>query len=499
MLRPLTSVFRRTPLPLSAVLVIAVLLPFLLAVGLTGWYGTHLLERHTQDRMQEDIEIIARAIRLPLSHAMERGHEGTVQRALESAFSINRVYGVYVYDEHGNTVYANGANEASMPNARAASLANRGQQQGEFGRAGRERIFSYFVPLVDAGERINGLLQVTRRGSDFDQYLASVRRQSLVVTLIAGVGLVLIVLLGHRWGIGRHLRGVESSLVLIRTGDLAHRLDHRGPRELSVLAANINQMLDALAQSRRELAEQRDRQAELTARLHQSEKLAALGQLAAGVAHELGSPLSTVDGNTQRALRQAGAPPAVTRALHAIHREAARMERIIRQLLDFSRTNPLSLRRISADYPLRSVLVGAEERYPGIAIRVDIDPPAGEVEIAADTVRLEQALGNLLHNALQAANSQILVRCDIVGDRVCYSIDDDGAGVDPAVEPHLFEPFFTTKPVGEGTGLGLAVAHAAVRDHGGAIEVQRSTLGGASFCVWLDADREDNCKRTDSV
>jgi two-component system, NtrC family, sensor kinase len=475
-----------TRLSLGAVLALAVLLPFLLAVGLTGWYSTKLLERHTEARMQEDIELIARAIRLPLSHAMARGHEGVVERALESAFTIDRVYGVYVYDQDGNTVYANGASEASMPNARAASLANRGERQGEFGRAGKERIFSYFVPLVDGGERINGLLQVTRRGSDFDQYIASVRRQSLVVISISAVALVLIVLLGHRWGVGRHLRGMEASLEKIRSGDLRHRLDRRGPRELAVLAMSINQMLDAIAQSRKKLAVQRDREVELTARLYQSEKLAALGQLAAGVAHELGSPLSTVDGNTQRALRQSGSPPTVKRALQAIHREAARMERIIRQLLDFGRSNPLNLRRVKLGYPLRSVLEGVKvEAKNGVIVHTDISAAAERVEITADIVRLEQALANLLRNALQAARHQVIISCRTAIDRACYCVEDDGAGIDPAAEPHLFEPFFTTKPVGCGTGLGLAVAHAAVRDHGGTITVGHSPLGGASFCVSL--------------
>lgn len=480
-LRPL----QLTAPSLAAVLALAVLLPFLAAVGLTAWYSISLLERHTQDRMQEDIELIARAIRLPLSHAMERGHDGTVKRALESAFNIDRVYGVYVYDQDGNTVYANGASEASMPNDRAASLANRGERQGEFARAGGERVFSYFVPLVDAGERINGLLQVTRRGSDFDQYIASVRQQSLVVMAISAVALVLIVLLGHRWGVGRHVRGMESSLERIRSGDLAHRLDRRGPRELSLLGASINQMLDAIAQSRKKLAEQKDREAELTERLHQSEKLAALGQLAAGVAHELGSPLSTVDGNTQRALRQNDNSPAVVRALTAIRREANRMERIIRQLLDFGRNNPLSLRRVKADHPLRSVLQREEDVSQQIAVHTEIPPAAASVSIAVDIVRLEQALANLLRNALQAARSQVLLRCCISEDQVSYYIEDDGSGVDLNAKSRLFEPFFTTKPTGEGTGLGLAVAHAAVRDHGGTITVGQSSLGGASFCVSL--------------
>ena len=96
-------------------------------------------------------------------------------------------------------------------------------------------------------------------------------------------------------------------------------------------------------------------------------------------------------------------------------------------------------------------------------------------------MRLDQALGNLLENAAQAARSQVVARCYRDGDTLVYEIDDDGPGIAEAHRPHLFEPFFTTKPTGQGTGLGLAVAHAAARDRQGVIEVGKSPLGGARF------------------
>jgi len=477
------------PLPLSLTLVVAVLFPFVIAMGLTGWYSINLLEQHSRARMQKDIELIARAIRLPLSHAMERGYEGTVERALESAFSIDRVYGVYVYDRHGETIYVSGASAASMTSERAVRIASRGERQGEFGQAGEEAIFSYFVPLVDAGERINGLLQITRRGSDFDRYLDRLRSHSLAVVATSGFALTLIILFGHRWALGRHLRAVEVGLARIREGDLHHRLEQSGPRELRRIGTALNEMMDAIVRSGEALSAQKDREAELTERLYQSEKLAALGQLAAGVAHELGSPLSTVDGKAQRALRQHDLPRSLTDALGCIRQEAARMERIIRQLLDFGRTNPLEYRAMPADRPLLSALKQTEGPAH-IVVETRVVPQAASHRVSVDLIRLEQALTNLLHNALQAARTRVVASCSIDRHGIRYCFEDDGPGIPDEIRPHLFEPFFTTKPTGQGTGLGLAVAQAAAREHGGSVEVGKAVAGGARFCLLLPRGEE---------
>ncbi|HSJ48685.1 MAG TPA: two-component sensor histidine kinase, partial [Gammaproteobacteria bacterium] len=164
---------------LATTLILVLLLPLLLATFLTGWYSIANLEHRTQERMQKDIELVARAIRLPLSHALERGDQGTVQQALDSAFSIDRVYGVYLYDSEGSTIAASGFRQGTVDTDKAAELASRGVLQGEFDYMAGEELFSYFVPLTDAGGRINGLLQVTRQGSEFDDYLAELRYHTL--------------------------------------------------------------------------------------------------------------------------------------------------------------------------------------------------------------------------------------------------------------------------------------------------------------------------------
>ena len=165
------------------------------------------------------------------------------------------------------------------------------------------------------------------------------------------------------------------------------------------------------------------------------------------------------------------------------------MERIIRQLLDSGRSNPLDRRTVAACQPLLSAL---KRVVSPASIRVDqrISPDTKTQSVKVDLIRLEQALTNLLQNAFQAARARVVVSCEICPDGVRYCFEDDGPGISDDDYPHLFERFFTTKPVGQGTGLGLAVAHAAARDHGGAIEVFHTDSGGARFCLLLP-QRED--------
>ena len=152
---------------IRAALLVFVLLPFLITIVATGWYGLYRLEASAKAAMEEEIELLARAIRLPLSHALQHGHSGTLQRSVTSIFDIDKVYAVYVYDKDGRRISTSGSSKARVQDREAVDLANKGDEQGEFDEVGGEEVFSYFLPLTDSGENSIGLLQVTRRGSDF--------------------------------------------------------------------------------------------------------------------------------------------------------------------------------------------------------------------------------------------------------------------------------------------------------------------------------------------
>ena len=476
----------RNRLSLRWVLIAQVLLPLLAAMLAFTAIGLYTLESTLEKRLQEDVELVARAVRLPVSDSLERGQEDDVRQALESVFRIGRVYGAYVYDVDGELVAAVGAVDPTPRTREVAEMAAEGERRGTYEEMRGEEVYSYFVPLADSGGRISGLLQVTRRGSDFQQLVSGLRWQAAMVIALGGVVMSLLVLVGHRRAIGRHFEQLIDSMARVEGGDRRHRAPEEGPREIRRLTGALNTMLDSMDRAERELASGREAQARLEEELRQAEKLAAIGRLASGVAHELGTPLSVIDGKAQRALRKAGQDGREGRTLAEIRAEVARMEHIVRQLLEFGRARNRNLRETRLGVLVEAAAGALQPMFAEHGATLDLRPPEPDPVFRADPVRLEQVLVNLFRNAIQAGASHLRVVWEVDDSQgIVFRVHDDGPGVAREDRPRLFEPFFTTKGVGEGTGLGLAVVHGIIHEHGGAIELTDSDLGGACFVITL--------------
>ncbi len=476
-------------------LILQVLVPLLAAMAVFTTIGLTTLERSAETRMQDEVELVARAVRLPISDSLEQGREQDVRQALESVFRIGRVYGAYVYDVDGELVAAVGAVNPATRKREVAELAAEGEQQGAYEQIQGQDVYSYFLPLSDSGGRIAGLLQVTRRGSDFQELAVQLRLQAVAVIAVAGGLITLMVLWGHRRAIGRHFDRLTGSMARVESGELAHRAPLDGPREIRSLSQALNTMLDSMARAEQEIARRRDAQLELEAQLRHAEKLAAIGRLASGVAHELGTPLSVLDGKAQRALRRAEPDAPEARALQDIRREVARMEHIVRQLLEFGRGQNRQYRRTRMGDLATAAAAALEQPFSAAGATLELQPCEPDPELYVDPIRLEQVLVNLLRNALQAGAGAVRVSWrpgDAGGLQLL--VDDDGPGVPAESRKRLFEPFYTTKAVGEGTGLGLAVVHGIITEHGGQVQVEDSPLGGARFRVQfpLNAQRRDD-------
>ncbi len=228
----------------------------------------------------------------------------------------------------------------------------------------------------------------------------------------------------------------------------------------------------------------------LTEQLLQQEKLAAIGQLVSGVAHELNNPLAGVMAFSQLLLSTPGTDPDLKSALETIHAESKRAARIVTNLLTFARQHPPERR----DADLNQLLLDTLElrrfalRVQQIEVDVDLDeslPPTW-----ADGYQLQQVFLNVLANAEQALDGwegtrRITLRTERRGGMLVTTISDTGPGVPPQLADRIFNPFYTTKPVGQGTGLGLSISHGIVHEHGGRIELRASEGGGATFVIEL--------------
>jgi PAS domain S-box-containing protein len=233
---------------------------------------------------------------------------------------------------------------------------------------------------------------------------------------------------------------------------------------------------------------------ELRKRLTQSEKLAALGQFVAGIAHELNNPLQGVLGHLEL-LRATGAfPKQLRREVQTIYREADRAAKIVRNLLVFAGSRRLARRSVSLNVILQRVVALRQAACRAQDIEVVRHYGENLRRVQSDPLLLHQVFLNMVMNAEQAIAAtghpgriEIATSVAESGDRIVATVRDTGGGIPSDALTRIFEPFYTTKDVGKGTGLGLAIAYGIVQEHGGQISAANHPDGGAIFTVELPA------------
>jgi len=227
--------------------------------------------------------------------------------------------------------------------------------------------------------------------------------------------------------------------------------------------------------------------------LIQSEKMSAIGQLIAGVAHDLNNPLASVVGFADYLVENSGiAPPEMIEPLRAIQQEAERAANIVKNLLGFARKQERRRQLASVRDLVNSTLLLLRNQLLAGKIETELDLDPGVPDVCVDPNQIRQVFVNLINNAAQAietsgTGSRILIRARAWLDGVAVTVEDDGPGIPPHLTERIFEPFFTTKDTGEGTGLGLSISHGIVKEHGGRLTYVPTARRGAVFQVELPA------------
>jgi two-component system NtrC family sensor kinase len=295
----------------------------------------------------------------------------------------------------------------------------------------------------------------------------------------------------------------------VANGARTLRVPRTGARELVELSASVQSMAERLIAEEAALILKVDELTDTTARLTRtqaqlvrSERMASVGRLSAGLAHEIGNPIAALMGMEDLLIDGGLSPEEQHDFLQRMRRETERIHTIIRDLLDFARpeepkaTGDESAARAEVGRVVNDVvtLVRPQKHFRGVAVETKVD---AALAVSMPASRLTQVLLNVLLNAGAALAStsrgggQVEIRAFAVdGRRVRIEVDDDGPGVAAKVRDRLFEPFVTTKEVGQGTGLGLAVCRGLVESAGGDIGFDPTFDGGARFYVVLPASPE---------
>lgn len=246
--------------------------------------------------------------------------------------------------------------------------------------------------------------------------------------------------------------------------------------------ARLVEKIGELERANRELAETRES-------LLRSERLAAVGRLASGVAHEVGNPLGAVAGYAELALGRirAGATPEALDLVGRIGEEAGRIDRIVRELLDFARPIPITVAPFPIGAAIESALRLARVQPRFRDVRVERDVPADLPTVTADEGRVAQVFLNLFLNAgdAMAGAGSVRVAARPASGMLEVTVSDEGPGIPADDLPRVFDPFFTTKAPGVGTGLGLSVSHRIMESMRGSISAGNAASGGAVFRMTL--------------
>lgn len=265
-------------------------------------------------------------------------------------------------------------------------------------------------------------------------------------------------------------------------------------RELGAIIRAYNEVTEGLKRSHEKLGQEvRRLHEELSNKnrqLRRRERLAALGEMAAGVAHEIRNPLGGIGMFASLLRKDLADRPDAVRLVEKIIKGVKALERVVNDTLDFGRPSEPQPGTVQVETLVRETLELAATRVPGVS--VDVEPFEGEGgrELVSDAALMQRALLNIVLNAMEAAltgrgpgDARVRVRLKGTTDRVTISVADNGAGIPVELMDRIFNPFFTTKD--SGTGLGLAIVHQIAETLGGTVQAANRAGGGATFSLSL--------------
>ena len=365
-----------------------------------------------------------------------------------------------------------------------------------------------YIPVKISNDAY-GALEISESLAELTGYVHKTILRSIILgILMALLGFVMLWVLGIKF-VGRPLNRMMAFTRQIGEGDFSKRMVVRGQDELSKLANAMNQMCEQLAASREAVRKETEARISALEQLRHTERLATLGRLSSGIAHELGTPLNVVSGRATLITDENLKKQDIIECSRIIKEQVDRMAKLIRQLLDFARRRApqksrSDLKNLSAQV-LEMLKPSAKKQNVNLELLNTVDIPP----VSIDPYQIQQVLINLVMNGIQSMPegghlelgiqmkyASPALNCGVEKNYAAISVRDDGDGIPENNIHHLFEPFFTTKSVGQGTGLGLSIAYGIVKEHGGWIDVQSEVGKGSCFTIYIPMEVDECAEKS---
>jgi len=459
----------------------------LTTITIVGGYGIYQLrqeERNLRDAARHHMGLIGAALQVAMENAIRDLQPMDVQEIVDVVKRWDPSVDVLVFDAAG--LITAGSSDSTPKEDVVRDLVLDAQSAGQASvrfedPQGLSHVIGAFPILGEDGLAM-GTLAVVRPLDASLQDLRSEAGVTVLTLLTLTVGLV-----GAGWLLAfvyvrRPIRALVAAMRAVRSGDLSAQAAPCGADEIGAAAGEFNALVADLADARRRLLEAVEARQATEASLQRADKLVTVGQLAAELAHEIGSPLQILHGRARTLAARPDLPADVQRTGEILANESDRITRIVDQLLTLSRRSAPCMTDVELRVPVSDIveLFGGEARRHDVRLELECDDSLPTVTV--DVSQIQQVVMNLLSNAVRASKRGGCVRVVLGASSfaveggeprpsVSLVVEDTGEGIPEALLPHIFEPFFTTRAETGGTGLGLAVVKSIVDSHGGAIAV----------------------------
>jgi signal transduction histidine kinase len=432
-------------------------------------------------------------------------------RFIDTAAPRGNIHGVIVYDLSGAAVAHSASirygtdfpelDPTPIKKLNPRPVLQSGKGIDGYIREQKALLYYRIEPIVDSCNQLRGAFVLARHGYGTFATIERRRNRILMTTSLLIILLSLLVLILVRRSVTQPINQLIRRIKEISQGE-REQVEIKGRDEVASLAREFNLMCQKLQESHARLVGEQQEKLKLEHELRHSERLASVGRLAAGLAHEIGTPLNIIGGRSEYLLRRPRSAEELKDNLVVIRSQSDRIAAIVRQLLEFSRRREPVFQPIELSALLDNVKYLLAHQLREKDIRVETATLNTLPKISADPELLQQIFINLYSNSLHALGpggvikigAEITARGIIqaspaAGHWLRISFEDNGAGIAPEHIGRVFDPFFTTKDVGEGIGLGLSVSYGIIQEHGGDIQVESEPGSFTRFIIYLPTEQ----------